>query len=96
MGGRGRGRGGRLPGVARCTVERLYVAPEHQGRGVGSLLLSQAKALSPDGLRLCTFQRCAQACAFYEARGFVPIALTDGATNPDREPDVLYEWRGEA
>ena len=39
---------------------------------------------------------CAQARAFYEAREFFIPILTDGAANPDREPDVLYAWRGEA
>ena len=39
---------------------------------------------------------CARARAFDEARGFIAIALTEGAASPDREPDVLYEWRGEA
>jgi len=44
------------------------------------------------GLRLFAFQRNAPARRFYEARGFIAKEFTDGATNMEREPDVLYEW----
>jgi GNAT superfamily N-acetyltransferase len=75
-------------------LDHLYVAPGHQGRGVGSLLLAKAKALRPAGLRLYTFQRNRRARAFYGARGFAPVGFSDGAGNQEGEPDVLYEWRG--
>jgi GNAT superfamily N-acetyltransferase len=77
-------------------VEQLYVAPAWQGRGFGSRLLEVAKANSPDGLRLHTFQRNQRARAFYERRGFVPIEFGDGSSNEEREPDVLYEWNGQS
>jgi ribosomal protein S18 acetylase RimI-like enzyme len=76
----------------RTDLDHLYVTPECQGRGVGSLLLSKAKELSPKRLQLYTFQRNARARAFYEARGFVAVAFSDGAGNEEKEPDVLYEW----
>jgi GNAT superfamily N-acetyltransferase len=75
-------------------LDHLYVAPEHQGHGVGSLLLAKAKALRPAGLQLYAFQRNGRARAFYEARGFAPVLFSDGAGNEEREPDVLYEWPG--
>ena len=75
-------------------LDHLYVAPGRQGRGIGSLLLAKAKALRPTGLRLYAFQRNRRARAFYEARGFAPVGLSDGAGNQEKEPDVLYEWRG--
>ena len=74
-------------------LDQLYVAPDHQGRGVGSRLLDKAKALSPGGLQLHTFQRNRRARAFYEARGFVAAAFSDGADNEEQEPDVLCAWR---
>jgi GNAT superfamily N-acetyltransferase len=77
-------------------VEHLYVAPRWQSCGVGSVLLSKAKELSPGRLQLYTFQRNARARAFYEARGFVAVAFSDGAGNEEEEPDVLYEWTGRA
>ena len=75
-------------------LDHLYVGPAHQGQGVGSLLLAKAKALRPAGLRLYAFQRNRRARAFYEARGFAPVGFSDGAGNQEKEPDVLYEWRG--
>jgi GNAT superfamily N-acetyltransferase len=75
-------------------LDHLYVAPDHQGRGVGSMLLAKAKALRPAGLQLYAFQRNRRARDFYEARGFAPVRFSDGGGNEEREPDVLYEWPG--
>jgi GNAT superfamily N-acetyltransferase len=75
-------------------VDQLYVAPDAQRRGVGDAMLAHAKHLRPAGLRLWAFQRNAPARRFYEARGFVATRFTDGATNMEREADVLYEWKG--
>ena len=74
------------------NLDHLYVSPCWQGRGFGSALLDQAKALSPGRLALWTFQRNERARAFYEARGFRSIRQTDGE-NEEGEPDVQYEWR---
>jgi ribosomal protein S18 acetylase RimI-like enzyme len=73
-------------------VDQLYVSPDNQRRGVGDCLLAHAKQLRPTGLRLYTFQKNTPARRFYEDRGFVAKKFTDGATNMEREPDVLYEW----
>ncbi|HYM69302.1 MAG TPA: GNAT family N-acetyltransferase [bacterium] len=80
--------------VAGDHVDHLYLLPGFYGRGIGSLLLDKAKELSPRRLRLFTFQRNTRARTFYEARGFMAIEFTDGSQNEEREPDVLYEWRG--
>jgi len=72
-------------------LDRLYVAVEQQGRGVGSALLQRAKALSPTGLRLFTHQGNVGACRFYERRGFT--AVRRGLSPPpESEPDVEYRW----
>jgi GNAT superfamily N-acetyltransferase len=87
--------GGRIVAVMVLDsdmVDQLYVSPDNQGRGVGDRLLAHAKQLRPAGLRLHTFQRNTPARRFYEDRGFVAKEFTDGATNMEREPDVLYEW----
>ena len=34
----------------------------------------------------------AKALEFYAARGFTEVRRTDGATNEEREPDVLMAW----
>ena len=74
------------------VLEKLYVDPDAQSRGVGTLLLDQAKALRPDGLHLWVFQRNTGAIRFYERHGFRLVKLTDGAENTEREPDALYVW----
>jgi|SRR5271166_5530627 len=73
-------------------VDQFYVAPGDQRRGVGDAMLAHAKRLRPLGLRLWTFQRNTPARRFYERRGFVAQEFTDGATDMEREADVLYRW----
>ena len=73
-------------------VDHLYVAPDHQGRGVGAELLSVAKGLGTQRLRLWAFQRNEPARAFYAHHGFGEVELTDGAGNEEHEPDVCLEW----
>jgi GNAT superfamily N-acetyltransferase len=74
------------------TLERLYVEPDQQGRGIGAALLDKAKELRPGGLHLWVFQKNDGARRFYERHGFGLVRLTDGAGNMEREPDALYAW----
>jgi GNAT superfamily N-acetyltransferase len=74
-------------------VEHLYVAPAHQGIGIGDALLQRAKELRPEGLMLWTFEGNHRARSFYESRGFVAVEFTDGSRNEERTPDVRYQWR---
>ena len=73
-------------------LEKLYVDPEAQNRGVGTALLDEAKALRPEGFVLWVFQKNVRARRFYERHGFRLVKLTDGAENLEREPDALYQW----
>lgn len=75
------------------VLERLYVEPAEQNRGVGSALLAKAKELRPDELYLWVFQKN-PARRLYERSGFELVRLTDGAENMEREPDALYRWPG--
>ena len=74
------------------VLERLYVDPADQSRGVGSALLDEAKVLRPEGLYLWVFQKNTGAIRFYERHGFRLVKLTDGAENMERKPDALYAW----
>lgn len=69
----------------------LYVAPEAQGKGVGSALFHRAQEERPAGFHLWVFQRNERARRFYEARGCRLVRETDGAGNEERTPDALYE-----
>ena len=72
-------------------LNHLYVHPDHQGRGVGDVLVRRVKA-DDDHLQLWSFQKNDRARSFYERRGFVLEQLTDGEHNEEHEPDALYVW----
>ncbi|HEY8574669.1 GNAT family N-acetyltransferase [Phenylobacterium sp.] len=73
-------------------IDHLYVHPDHQGQGIGELLLRKPLRYR-QARRLWTFQKNARARAFYEKHGFQLVELTDGQSNEEKEPDALYEWR---
>ena len=77
------------------VLEKIYVEPAEQNRGVGSALLDKAKELRPAELYLWVFQKN-PARRLYERNGFVLVKLTDGADNMEREPDALYRWEARA
>lgn len=55
----------------RLEIDALYVAPEHQGQRVGSLLLADALASHPAGdVVLWCAEQNHRARRFYEAKGF--------------------------
>lgn len=81
--------------VADRELDQLYLAPEWQGRGLGSRFVALAKERQPDGLRLYTFQVNTRACRFYERHGFTIVDMNDGSRNEEGEPDVQYEWMPE-
>lgn len=72
-------------------IDRLYVHPEEQRRGVGTALLEHARALHPDGLQLHTHQQNTGACAFYEKHGFRAVRYGTSPP-PENAPDVEYHW----
>jgi putative acetyltransferase len=78
--------------VREDELHDLYVAPDAQGRGVGSALFDRVREARPLGFRLWVFRDNDRARRFYEARGCRPIDATDGH-NEEGLPDVLYEWR---
>ena len=80
----------RLDGL---ELDQLYIRPGWWGRGIGSRLIEHAKAQSPDGLTLWTFQVNERARGFYAHHGFIELLRTDGAGNEERQPDVRLGWR---
>lgn len=83
-----------IQGVSWLT--QLYLDPLFVGQGIGSRLLTRAVATAPRPIRLYTFQQNLGARRFYERNGFVPMELSDGSSNEERCPDVLYELASSA
>ena len=73
-------------------IEQLYVLPKEVGQGVGSFLITKAKALQLP-LRLHTFQENLNARRFYEKHTCKILEFTDGSGNEEHCPDMLYEWK---
>ena len=73
-------------------LTQLHVLPSHSCRGIGDSLLTEATE-SLGHVRLYCFAANTAARSFYEARGFVAEAFSDGTRNEERLPDVLYVRR---
>ena len=71
-------------------LDQLFVLPEWQGKGIGSRLLEDIKALRPAGFRLYTFEKNHAARAFYEKRGCVETGR--GFSEQEQEADIAYRW----
>lgn len=78
--------------IRRSYIDRLYIHPTHQRKGVGTALIAHAQTLSPTGLELRTHVKNVNACAFYEKHGFVAVKY-GVSPPPESEPDVEYHWR---
>lgn len=77
--------------VYEQTIYALYVLPEMQNQGIGTMLLDKAKAEN-DTLTLWSYVQNAQATRFYGLRGFSEIDRTDGSGNDAGLPDICFEW----
>ncbi len=82
-----------------CEMKRMFVLPEHQGKGIGKSLFSafmgEAERLGYGHVRLDTVRALSSALALYKAAGFGEIA----AYRYNPEPEAVYmqlsvaEWR---
>jgi len=73
-------------------IDQLYVLPGYENRGLGSRLLRSAHKTLKTPVRLFTFQQNTGARRFYERHGYKVVALSDGQSNEEKCPDVLYEF----
>lgn len=76
-------------------VNALYVAAAVRGQGVGTALLHHLQK-AQDTLALWTFQQNEGAQRFYLRHGFVEMDRTEGQTNDEGLPDILYAWQRKA
>jgi len=81
--------------LSGAWLEGLYVAPGHQGQGVGTALLELAMARRPRGFALWVFASNEGARRLYRRHGLVELEHTDGSGNEERSPDVRMDWPGQ-
>jgi GNAT superfamily N-acetyltransferase len=73
-------------------IQKLFIAPEWQGQGIGSALIRKTKSLYRDYVELDCFQENRSACLLYERHGFRPYAWV--THDEPAVPHVLYRWEG--
>jgi GNAT superfamily N-acetyltransferase len=73
-------------------IDHLYLDPTTVGRGLGRVLINEAKRILGSPIRLYSFQQNEGARRFYRRHGFRELELSDGVTNEEKTPDVLLEW----
>jgi GNAT superfamily N-acetyltransferase len=79
----------------RAEIHALYLTRKVVGRGIGKLLVDDAKAQTVQ-LDLWTFQAATGAQRFYLRQDFVEQDRTDGAHNDENLPDIHYIWTRKA
>ena len=73
-------------------IDKLFLAPEWHGRGIGMACLDFSKRLYPDRLDLHCAQQNYGACHFYERAGFRAVAYR--IYEPLGIGDIVYRWTG--
>lgn len=71
-------------------IGALFVAPEHQGQGVGSALMEQCKA-GKELLTLAVYRKNQRAVAFYQRQGFA--LLQEHIDEATGQLELLMAWR---
>jgi chorismate mutase/ribosomal protein S18 acetylase RimI-like enzyme len=88
---------GQVLGFARAHaswLDDLYVDPEHQRAGIGTVLLELVCSLRPGGFCLWVFATNRPARSFYRRHGCVELEHTDGSANEEHAPDLRMAWPG--
>jgi GNAT superfamily N-acetyltransferase len=78
------------PGEA--VLDQLFVLPENQASGIGTMLMDVAKEIMPNGFSLRMAAGNERAAQFYRRRG---LCLGRTGTHPfSGQPVCYYDWKG--
>ncbi|MNY50519.1 putative N-acetyltransferase YjaB [compost metagenome] len=73
-------------------IAAIFVSPQDQGQGVGTLLLNHAKKMRLN-LQLKVYKKNRPSVAFYQKKGFVEVSeLIDAETG---ETELIMKWHKE-
>lgn len=75
-------------------LDQIFVNPDVQRIGIGTVLLNWAKTICPKGLSLSTLQENYSARKFYEKHGFIAGCLSVNPING--QPNIKYTWNPES
>ena len=84
----------KLPANSPAELRKLYVVPDHHGRGVADALMRElllAVRTSADVVWLSVFSENARAIAFYQRWGFRLVGTHDFLVGEDRQKDFLMQ-----
>ena len=73
-------------------MDQLFVEPAHQGRGIGTRLLTTALARMPPSVMLNVFEGNGPARRFYERRGFRKVGRF--LNEMENAVELVYERGG--
>lgn len=75
-------------------IERIYIHPDHKGRGLGQELmdfaLDQARKRGKTAIWLGVWEHNAPALGFYQKNGFQQVGQHDFVMGDDVQTDLLY------
>src|SRR5690606_28614033 len=74
-------------------VAALFVHPDHQGKGIGNLLLQHVKS-QKDVLELNVYQKNTKSLGFYLAKGFEIVS--ESLDSPSGEKEWVMQWKNQA
>lgn len=77
-----------------ATLHQLYVRPECQVQGIGTMLLAEVEMGFPGvkKMRLEVIERNAKAIQFYERKGYIATGRKEDWGDPDcKEPVIIME-----
>jgi putative acetyltransferase len=71
-------------------LKQIFIDPNYQNQGIGSVLINKAKEICPFMLKLTVLQQNQKACRFYEKHGFTAGKLSINKVNG--QPCIEYSW----
>ncbi|MBC2885030.1 GNAT family N-acetyltransferase [Ochrobactrum sp. CM-21-5] len=77
--------------AGKASLHQLYVRPDAQVQGVGTMLLAEIEMAFPDvrKIRLEVIEKNARALKFYERKGYVQVGRNDDWGEPHCRESVL-------